>query len=126
MQAAALGYYAARSKDTRALRRACEIYGRALQTHRASLGTLHSNRCTETSFAVDVLRGTLMLSFCEALYCTSPTAYAEHINGATKVLEMVGPEKCSTGSLNQLFFSLRSQTVRAPLFVAKSRLRTDF
>ena len=123
MQATAIGYYAARSKDTRALRRACEIHGHALQTHRASLETLHSNGCTETSFVVDVLRGTLMLSFREALYCT---AYVEHINGSTKVLEMVGPEKCSSGSPNQLFFSLRSQTVRAQLFVAKTGPRTDF
>jgi hypothetical protein len=62
MQAAPIGYYAARSKDTRALRRACEIYCHALQTHRASLEALHSNGCTETSFAVGVLRGTLCSS----------------------------------------------------------------
>jgi hypothetical protein len=126
-QAAALGYYAARSNDTRALSSACKIYGKALKTHRASLETLQNKVNNKTSLTVDVVRATLMLSFCEALHSSGPTAYAEHIIGATKVLEMVGPDKCNAGSLNQLFFSLRPQTVRTTCraLLFPSRLRTD-
>ena len=126
IQAVALGYHAMRSQDRQALRRAYEIYGHALKTHRVSLATLQSSRCTETFLTVEVLRATLMLSFFETLHYSHPAAYTEHITGATTVLEMVGANKCKTGPLNQLFFSVRSQSVRPYLSASQADRRLTF
>jgi len=45
-----------------------------------------------------------MLSLFEAMQCTTTDIYREHIQGAAKTIELVGPDACATNLFSQNLF----------------------
>ncbi len=54
---------------------------------------------------------TLILAFYEAINSTQSEGYIGHVEGAAKMVEMLGPEGCHGGLVNELFFTARPQMV---------------
>lgn len=113
MQATALAYCGAASKNPAAVRHACQIYGRALSKHARSISQ-HPDSLRAASLCTCI-----MLSFFEAVCSTSFTAYGAHLRAAQSMLAMM-PEDPPGPSQSQVVWQLakhiQCQTVRNFVF----------
>ncbi|KAK0118703.1 hypothetical protein ONS96_011791 [Cadophora gregata f. sp. sojae] len=97
-----LSYYAGSRK----------IYGEALQKHSRSIAALrNSGSQVRAIAAAQLLCTTLLLCFYEAISSTQSggEGYMRHVEGAAKMVEVLGPEGCADGLVNELFFTARRQ-----------------
>ncbi|KAF5012097.1 hypothetical protein FDECE_1814 [Fusarium decemcellulare] len=109
MQATALAYCGAGSKNPAAVREACNIYGRALTKHSRSIAhkpTLQraASLCT-----------CVMLSLFEAVWSTSSVAYGMHLRAAQEMLAL-GPPAPGLGH-EEVIFQLGQHVYCQTLFV---------
>ena len=121
LQAAALAHFATEAALPDAMMKSNEIYTKALGFHRAFVGEVVRGRHAQISRAFELVSSNIMLAFFEAIQHTSYNAYRVHISAAAGFLEIVGAENCKAGVLNQLFFSVRAQTV-SPAFDQQVRM----
>lgn len=84
-------------------------YGAGIAKQRKLLEEL---QCEKRAPTVEEICTPILLSFFEITCNTSPTGYFQHLMGAARLLEMRGPEDCSSGILHQLFLTIRIQLVR--------------
>ena len=111
LQAAALAHFASEAALPGAMMKSNEMYTKALGFHRIFVGEVFCGRYAQISQAFELVSSNIMLAFFEAIQHTSYDAYRDHITAAANFLEMIGAEDCKAGVLNQLFFSVRAQTV---------------
>jgi hypothetical protein len=104
VQAAAIAFCALESSQPDALRRTREIYGSAL----ASQSRLVTAVPTPTPRMICT---TVMMSYYEAINHATLGGYVRHLDGVAKMLQLAGPEACSQGLINQIFFTARTQMV---------------
>ncbi|KAG4442498.1 hypothetical protein IFR05_001998 [Cadophora sp. M221] len=83
------------------------MYGQALQTHSRSVAALQDSAAP----TAQMLCTTLILGFYEAMSSTQNggEGYVRHVEGAAKMVEVLGPEGCGDGLVNELFFTARTQ-----------------
>ena len=111
LQAASMAHVASAAALPDAMRKSNEMYTKALGFHRAFVSQVFRGRHVQISRAFELVSSNIMLAFFEAIQHTSYDAYRVHISAAASFLEMIGAEDCKSGVLNQLFFSVRAQTV---------------
>ena len=58
-----------------------------------------------------VLCTTLMMAFYEGISGTEPKGHLRHLEGATKIVDLFGPERCGGVLVNELYFTTRTQMV---------------
>lgn len=83
-------------------------YGAGIAQQRKLLEDLQREKRVPT---VEEICTPILLSFFEITCNTSPTGYFQHLMGAARLLEMRGPEDCSSGILHQLFLTVRIQLI---------------
>lgn len=83
-------------------------YGSGIAKQRKLLEELQHEQRAPT---VEEICTPILLSFFEITCNTSPTGYFHHLMGAARLLEMRGPEECSSGILHQIFLTLRIQLI---------------
>ena len=107
--AASMAYVGRDSGNPSIVMEAYRWYGSGIAKQRKILEELQIEKRVPT---IEELCTPILLSFFEITCNTSPTGYFQHIMGAASFLEMRGPEACSSGTLHQLFLTLRIQLVR--------------
>ncbi|PVH81236.1 hypothetical protein DL98DRAFT_175582 [Cadophora sp. DSE1049] len=91
------------------------IYGEALERHSRSVAALRNPESQNSAIPIaQVLCTTLLLGFYEAISSTQVggEGYMRHVEGAAKMVEVLGPDSCADGLVNNLFFTARTQMVR--------------
>jgi hypothetical protein len=111
LQAVALAYHATETAQSGAFLQSSMEYTKALRLHRAFVDRVLMGPRLTLSVAIKAVTSNIVLAFFEAVQCTSHNAYQAHIGAAAVLLELMGPEKCHTGMLNELYFTVRSQSV---------------
>jgi len=89
-------------------------YGVGIEKQRKILQALQSEKRLPT---VEDICNAVLLSFFEIACSTSSAAYFQHIIGAARLVEMRGPEACSSGILQQLFTTLRIQLLHPAIIM---------
>ncbi len=111
LQAVALAHFATEAAFPGAMTKSNEIYADALGSHRVFGGQVVRGQHSQISRAFELVASNIMLAFFEAIQHIAYEAYSAHMSAAAGVLENIGAEKYKAGVLNQLFFSVRAQTV---------------
>ena len=106
MQATALAYCGATSRNPAAVRHACQIYGRALSKHSRSI-----SQNSESLHAASLCT-CIMLSFFEAVCSTSYTAYGAHLRAGQSMLALIPADPSYCQVVWQLAKHVQCQTVR--------------
>ncbi|RDW85371.1 hypothetical protein BP5796_03696 [Coleophoma crateriformis] len=109
LQAASLAHYAVEAAEPVATVQSREIYVQALKLHRRFIRENMGSAMFPSSIALTAVVSNVILAFFEAVRCSHVDAYGFHVSAAAEILEIIGPEQCRSGLLNQLFFTLRSQ-----------------
>ncbi|KAH7416863.1 hypothetical protein BKA64DRAFT_701651 [Cadophora sp. MPI-SDFR-AT-0126] len=89
-----------------------QFYGEALGRHSRSVAALqNSTSQSATNSTAEVLCTTLLLGFYEAISSTQAggEGYMRHVEGAAKMVEILGPDNCAGALVNELFFTARTQ-----------------
>jgi len=116
IQAASTAFCAMQSLQLDALQGARAIYGRALRSQRKLLSSSpHVTRNSEPQMVCTAM----MLSYFESMYSTTSQGFIWHVEAAARILEAAGPEACSTGSMNELFFNVRTQMLLVTMLTKK-------
>ena len=114
IRAGSMLLYGTRARDVSIQTEARRWYARALR--RLRCGLLPSTTGTKDSalgpFNGDGICAAVMLSHFETVAGTSLGAWAKHVDGASAMLESLGPELCCAGFTHRLFRHLRLLTVR--------------
>lgn len=106
--AASMIYAGKNSGNTSAVVESYKWYGAGIEKQRKLLQELQRQKRVPT---VEEICNPILLSFFEITCNTSATGYFQHLIGAARLLEMRGPEACSSGILQQVFLTLRIQLV---------------
>ncbi|RDW75497.1 hypothetical protein BP6252_06639 [Coleophoma cylindrospora] len=109
LQAASLAQYAVEAAEPGATVQSREMYVQALKLHRRFIRENMGAAMFPSSIALTAVVANVILAFFEAIRCSHVDAYGFHVSAAAEILEIIGPEQCRSGLLNQLFFTLRSQ-----------------
>ena len=108
MLASSLAFHGKVSQNTSLMTESYKWYGVGLRAHQKQLQIL-SNHKKKPS--IEEICMAIMLSFFEIISSTTHTAYFQHIMGAMKLLEMVGPEGCREATIGRLYQVVKAQMV---------------
>lgn len=89
---------------------AIKWYARGLEAQRQSL-QLAAKAPSRVILTDEAVCTSIMLSLFETMISTTPTGWLRHYDGAAKMLEMMGPERCQSQFTNKLFRTTRLATV---------------
>jgi hypothetical protein len=106
--AASMMYVGRQSGNPTVMAESYKWYGLGIAKQRKLLEELQHGQRAPT---VEEICTPILLSFFEITCNTSPAGYFHHLMGAARLLEMRGPEECSSGILHQIFLTLRIQLV---------------
>lgn len=91
-------------------------YATALRDLRTSVLSKGTSASHATPFNEDMVCSAVMLSHFETMAGTSLGSWFQHVDGASMMLETLGPQSCRTGFLHSIFRHLRLLTVSPPNF----------
>lgn len=111
IRAGSMLHYGMQARDASIQTEARQWYARALQGLRHVLLQGVGTGDRSSSFNEGAICAALMLSHFETVAKTSLGAWLKHVDGASMMLETLGPERCRVGFMNQLFRHLRLLTV---------------
>ncbi|KAL8690999.1 MAG: hypothetical protein Q9218_003675 [Villophora microphyllina] len=106
IRAATMAFYGIKSGDVTLQTEASKWYGLGMAEQRTELEHL-SAYPDEQQLSFTGLLAPLMFSMFETVMLTNPTGWAQHLQAASRMLEMMGPEACQDGVANSLFRSIR-------------------
>lgn len=109
--AASLAIYGNLSNQPTIVTEAYKWYGSGLKRQRKRLLFQEAETMTRSTPTVEDVSMALLLAYFEVVFHTSPEAYFQHHTGASKMLELIGPEACQTGVLHELFQTTRFHMV---------------
>jgi hypothetical protein len=104
VKAAAIAFCAMESSQLDAPCRTRAIYG-------SDLGSQNRLVATVTTPTPRMICTTGMLPYYAAMNAAMLGGYVRHLDGVAKMLQLAGPEECSRGLINQIFFTVRTQIV---------------
>lgn len=109
LRAATMAIYSKLTGDRSIEFESCRWYDRGLESQRLQLQTMvqqHKRVLDESTVLVPLL-------FCmfEVVMSTEEDAWIGHTQGAAKLLDMIGPQRCQTGQMHHLFRSVRISAV---------------
>lgn len=103
--------YGAYVRDVSIQTEARRWYARALRDLRSLLLRSAGTGDSAVEFNEDDICATVMLSHFESAAGTSVGAWVQHVEGASMMLEIRGPERCRFGFMHEIFRHLRLLTV---------------
>jgi hypothetical protein len=106
IQAASMAYCATAASNPAFLVGSKTIYSKALQAHSKSVALIGD---TSTPSPQNICTA-IMLAFYEVI-SSSDEGYIHHMNGAARMLHLLGPMRCRDGLANELFFTLKTLMV---------------
>lgn len=122
VRAATIAHYGKRSGDVAVQTEACRWYDKGLkkQVHESQQTQLRltNGENLDDKLGVAAICAPIMFSLFESLMTTSFAAWASHLTGAIKLLEMRGPDACRSGVIHQLFRTARLGAVSLPHYFA--------
>lgn len=102
LYATASAFSGMKTRNIAQIQDACNIYGKALQTHSRMIRS-------KKVITLHTISTSVLLSIFEAMNATSATAYREHVSGAARMIQLTGAEYCQYGIMCQLYFHIRTQ-----------------
>ena len=112
-----MGLYGRRSGNESMQMEACRQYAKGLecqliesQVRQLRLANGHD---VAEVFDEEAVCTTIMFSLFEAAMATTANAWTNHILAAAHMVELLGPERCSTGIMHFLFRTVRIGIVRS-------------
>jgi hypothetical protein len=112
VRAGTMAFYGNLTKNATIQTNASQWYSKAIQLEISRLAAKVSEP-RENPKAVnpeDILTP-MVLALFESALCTSPMGWAHHLIAASKLLEDLGPERCQTGTMHDIFRALRLNMV---------------
>ncbi|KIM97219.1 hypothetical protein OIDMADRAFT_168978 [Oidiodendron maius Zn] len=107
--------YGAYARDVSIQTEARRWYARALRDLRSLLLRGACAGDSAVAFNEDDICATVMLSHFESVAGTSVGAWVQHVEGASMMLEIRGPERCRFGFMHEIFRHLRLLTLVATM-----------
>jgi hypothetical protein len=123
--AASLALYGNLSNQPTIVTEAYKWYGSGLKRQRKRLLLQEPETMAPIIPTVEDVSMALLLAYFEVVFHTSPEAYFQHHTGASKMLELMGPEACRTGVLHELFQTVRFHMVRVSLITSVQALEFE-
>lgn len=113
LRAVSLALFGSLANDKGAQLEGIRWYEKGLQNQQKDL-ILLTNGALASGVTDEAICGPILLAFYEMTNCnTSTDAWMRHICAASKLMEMRGPEACSSGFAHELFRALRLAMVRS-------------
>lgn len=111
VRAATMAHCGKRRGDLSMQNEACRWYDKGLEkqmleSQQTQLKLANGENVDDT-LGVAAICAPILFSLFESLMTTSFAAWASHLRGAIKMLEMRGPENCQSGIIHQLFRTAR-------------------
>lgn len=121
IRAGSMLLYGTRVQDISIQMEARRWYASALRKLRSGLAPGGSSKNHSISFIEGTICAAVMLSHFETVAGTSLGAWFQHVDGASVMLEALGPERCSVGFMQSIFRHLRllAVSIQAPVFHSK-------
>jgi hypothetical protein len=112
VRAGTMAFYGNLTKNVALQADASRWYSKAIQLERALVATKVARQKgkLETVNPEEIVTPMILALF-ESALCTSPMGWAHHCNAAAKQLEDIGPERCQTGVIFDIFRSVRLNMV---------------
>ena len=107
IQAASVAFCGRMADNPAYIRGSRTIYGLALEAHANVVARLGKQETPSSR----MISTTFMLGFYEGIISTESGGYLRHVEGAARMVELLGPDGCRDDSVNGLFFTARTQMV---------------
>jgi hypothetical protein len=108
VRAGTMAFYGSLTKNVALQADASRWYSKAIQLERALVATkVAQPKGKPKAVNPEEIMTPIILALFESALCTSPMGWAHHCNAAAKQLEDLGPERCQTGLIFDIFRSVR-------------------